>query len=60
MTTSRAVRLRALLPTAVRVALMPADARAVAAATAHVFPPALVPVLRERFASSGGFAGRDQ
>jgi len=33
---------------------MPADARAVAAATAHVFPPALVPVLRERFASSGG------
>jgi hypothetical protein len=36
------------------VALMPADARAVAAATAHVFPPALVPVLRERFASSGG------
>jgi Probable sensor domain DACNV len=33
---------------------MSADARAVAGATAHVFPPALVPVLRERFASSGG------
>jgi Probable sensor domain DACNV len=33
---------------------MPAHARTVAGATAHVFPPALVPELRERFASSGG------
>jgi hypothetical protein len=33
---------------------MPAQARTLAGATGYVFPPALVPVLRERLASSSG------